>query len=673
MSEGRRLRGVALAALLVIPFAAILAASLQLDPTSPGRALFRADRPHYLWLVTRLPANLDLLLITAVFLASAIGPGDLLLARLRLPWRDEAERLLLSLAAGLAVYTFAIMALAWLGLLRRLPLLVVFAIAALLTARSAVQARARRPRLPAPSALQVLMLAGLAFLAGAALLGALGPEVQWDARWYHLGDPYHYVLHGGFFDIVRITNISAAGGTPYQELLYAGLIPFTGPIGAKLLHWWDAVLTVPVLVYFCRAHLASAGAGLLAALVFLGTPVVSWQMTTAGNDLPLALYGLICLHCGIRWLEDRRLAWLVAAGVFGGYSVGVKQFGAIALVLVGAVVLVARLRAAGGLRLGALAPAAVLAAVTLLLCVPWFVRAFQLTGDPVFPLLYHVFRTPYWDDSMQRYASTELVKYGAQHTLLGFLRLPFDLTFDPIRYRSLMGPLYLAVAPVVLVALAWRAGPRSRLVVGLAAFVLAGAILWFAAGVLEVRYADALLPPLAIVIAYSLWQLARTSRVFAVAVVAVIAVATLVNSQLFAELQKEGWEYDVMAGRGVISWDYLYAGQPLDRAIAIPTQEWLNAHLSRSRDLVFDYDLQVVYYLYDDIEVYSGAYFDSPAARGLWQLSDPDALQHLRQIHATYIAMSREDLARAQAWPLYPHLRVVYDNAAVDSVVVKIV
>ena len=100
----------------------------------------------------------------------------------------------------------------------------------------------------------VLLIAGLLYLA---LLGALMPEVQFDARWYHLGSAAHYVEVGHFYNIVAATHDPAMGLNPYQEIAYTGFYALSGSHGAKVFAFWDAPLICAAMVAFARAHLNS--------------------------------------------------------------------------------------------------------------------------------------------------------------------------------------------------------------------------------------------------------------------------------------------------------------------------------------------------------------------------------------------------------------------------------
>ena len=124
--------------------------------------------------------------------------------------------------------------------------------------RQALHAAAMRARGRITWKFALALLAGLVLLCYLyiALLGGLSPEVQFDARWYHLGQVRAYVEHGGFYNFIKDSRMAAAGADPYQMVLYTALWEMAGMVGAKLLHFGDALLTIGLSIYFCRTHFA---------------------------------------------------------------------------------------------------------------------------------------------------------------------------------------------------------------------------------------------------------------------------------------------------------------------------------------------------------------------------------------------------------------------------------
>jgi hypothetical protein len=321
----------------------VLAATRIYDFSSgQAWATVHSDSRHYLDLVTRLPRGWALVIGLAALLGAAAGFGHWVVRLIcRAPMR-AGEAVLLATAAGLVVLSYAFLALGWLQLLRGPVIAAVIGVGLALGVPAALGfARRLRSRPPARPATAIIALsAGLGAALYVSLISALGPEVAFDARWYHLGVPVHFALHGGFYDIVRETHLTVAGLTPYQEILYSGLTSLFGMIGAKLLHWADAGLAALALVLVGKEHLGSARAGLLAGIVFITTPQVAWSAATGSNDLPLPLLSILVIHCVMRWRQDPgRRGWLSLAGLLGGYSIGVKPFGVFVLVFAALVVL----------------------------------------------------------------------------------------------------------------------------------------------------------------------------------------------------------------------------------------------------------------------------------------------------------------------------------------------
>jgi hypothetical protein len=641
-------------------------------------AIFRDDRHFYRDLLTRLPRNLDLLGLTLVFTGSAIGVGGLALRLLKMPWHDEWEHALYALAIGLVLYTYAVMALGWAGLFVSWAFLVLLAVSLGLTVLHALTIFLRwRSSSRQPSAVQhswlrlvsIVLLAGGVCVAGyIALLGALGPEAQFDARWNHLAVPVHYLAHGGFFPVVQVTRMAVTAITPYQEMLYVPLVGMGGPIAAKLLHWTDAILAALALIYFGVTHFRSAHLGLIAALLFVTTPVVAWSMSTGGTDLPAAFFTLLALHGFLRWRQTQEVVYLVLSAVVTGYLVGVKPFAGITLLLLLLGIVVAGLpRPVSRRALAAAAPAiarhvALVGLLAIGCCLPWFIRSDQLTGDPVFPTLSRFFPSPYWGPAADHYVTIAYLDYGHRHTLLNLFRLPWDTVVHPFQYRSVVGPWLLVGLPLLALALVAAREIDRTLIRLLVAVCGLWVVLWYATGAVELRYLDSVLPVIAMLVAYAVlvpfWS-GWSAGVLRGTTLALMLIVIGLNSQLLVEFQTVSTKQSI-AGRASIPWAYLYRGAPEGQFPAPPIVDFWNAHLSPATDKVSVDKFYVSYYLDSKPEIFNSQGFDSPAGLGQWRLTDRDAIEHLRTEHVTYLEVYPLDIARILAAPLGRDLRLVY-------------
>src|SRR3989344_468743 len=102
------------------------------------------------------------------------------------------------------------------------------------------------------------------------LIGALGPELGFDALWYHLTEARLFLQNHSLAPIPG--NLLYLSGLPrLGEMMYMFL-------PGKLVHWGFGVLS---------AYLIYQLAGRAAALLFYSTLLVGWLSTTAYVDLTM--------------------------------------------------------------------------------------------------------------------------------------------------------------------------------------------------------------------------------------------------------------------------------------------------------------------------------------------------------------------------------------------------
>jgi hypothetical protein len=634
------------------------------------------DSQHYLDIVTRLPRGWPLVIGIIMFLSAAAGVGYWVVRLLIPASREAPETLLLAVAVGLIAYTYAFLAIGWLQLLRAPVLLSLVAIGLTLGAPPAVNAilssgllrawpHIRRPAISWPYVARLALIFAIAGSLYIALLGALSPEAWYDARWYHLAVPADYARHGGIYDLVQESHLLVSALTPYQELLYSGLVPWLGAIGAKLLHWADAVLATLALIYLGSKYFHSRTIGLFGGFVLISTPEIIWSSTTGSNDLPGAFLTVLVLLSLLRWIDTQERGWLVMAALLGGYLVGVKAFGAftvglLVITVVGLSVWRARFRAV----MPAVTNAALIGAVVFAACVPWMLHTYRLTGDPVFPALYRVFKTPHWSEFDNAYPLLAIAAYGASWTGRGLIELPWLITVHGQLYRSLLGPAFLAAAPFVLMGLT---GVRSRMSIlyrFLAVLLVCWMLIWWMSGLIVLRYAEAMLPVLALLIAAAMigygdgLSIPKPVRAFGLTFTVIFL---LMNSQFLLPFQRHSSELLVEA-RAVYSWRYLYDGQPERDALIVPPIVWyLDDTLGGSHAKVFDGVGLIEYHLYSTVDLYNGwiRAYDSPNYVEGWNILTSDAYSQMRGVGITHVVTTTELEPQLRVAALWPHLEQV--------------
>jgi hypothetical protein len=250
-------------------------------------------------------------------------------------------------------------------------------------------------------ALMVLICAGTGLLSV-----ALGPDNYWDLRYYHLYAPWAYLHDRYLYDIGPAQEQGFLN--PAADLILYGLI--SSPLNEA-----------PRIIAFIMGAVHGINAAVLFAIAFhvvrLLPPwerwtsgAVAWLMGVSGagfvslvgtstNDLTSSLFvlgSLLAVLKAARPATERRSALgLAGAGLLAGVGIGLKYTSAVYAPGLGAVALLVAFqrRRIGGLVLfGVAALLGFLAVAGHHMLTLW-----HDFGNPTFPYLNQIFRSPYWE------------------------------------------------------------------------------------------------------------------------------------------------------------------------------------------------------------------------------------------------------------------------------------
>ncbi|MBN1991849.1 MAG: phospholipid carrier-dependent glycosyltransferase [Anaerolineae bacterium] len=277
-------------------------------------------------------------------------------------------------------------------------------------------------------------------IASFVLFIALLPPTDWDGLFYHLTGPKLYLQAGSIIGGIDIPHLNFPS---LMEMLFAWAMLLRGDIAAKLLHACFGFLLAG-LVYLTACRFLNKKAGWLAVLIFAGMPMVSILAGWAYNDLALAFYQFAALYAFISWknsessanhksqigesnqreqasgagtkqftiynlqftINNSPFSWLIFSGVFAGLAMGLKYTGFVTPLVIGGLILwytyrdspvTSRVSRLTRHALRSITNLAVFILPALLVALPWYLKNWTFTGNPVYPFLYHLFGGQYWD------------------------------------------------------------------------------------------------------------------------------------------------------------------------------------------------------------------------------------------------------------------------------------
>ncbi len=660
------------------------------------------------------------LLVVAITWLVAIGLGRALLSlvfgrKKLVPTLNPGEAAVCASAVGLGVIAYGVFALGMAGFLSKTAISIWIGIAALVGTqgmratwadlRGCIRDRAERPSAPvgrpaarATSAALWLTLGTLAIVAAAACYQPPGPHA-WDALAYHLADPKIFLGEHR----IRLLPTEHHSNFPFtMEMLFTIGLAFDGYVAANLFHLLTAILLVLALICFGDRFL-SRRAGLIAAVVFLSTPIVLWEATVAYIDLGLALFLFLAFYLMLLGMHSERLAgtagsggvdasgyrMMIAAGTLMGFALGIKYLALLPLVFLIALALYHKT------PIGRIA---VFGAVACAIGSPWYVKNAIWMRNPVYPFAYSVFPgSKYWSADRAAPYSDEQRSFGTAHdlgrpaeSLRNLATSPWQLLAHPALYTnradftvtSLMGGLY---AGFVLSL----AGKARKPIVIRDALLVCGAMFvsWFFVSQ-HVRYLTPALPFGAVLCGYAAdhWMrlgrgspenVASTKRFQIVNMVTAYSAAGAVVGQVcvlgwgITMLPVAGRDAILAYGAGLeptalsvpeVAAEFQQQGERdrhLRRLASYSAAEWINQHAPERAGVI----------LYEDVH---GFYIDRPYLWGNGEHSSyipydsfrtgDDLTQWFRERRIRYALFNLNNT------PSNPHVQLPDDFASVDAI-----
>lgn len=279
--------------------------------------------------------------------------------------------------------------------------------------------------------------------------------------------------------------------TILNEMLFALSLLILDDTLAQLIQFL-MMLLVGLTVFAWGKRTFSPSVGLLAAALWLATPMVIWLGASAGIDVGLAAFLTLGTCAFFNWTRTRDKAWLILSGVFIGFAAGSKYS---ALIFLGCLGLSTLYRA---LRERDWSYPVIFGAISVGVAAPWYLFNWYYSGNPVFPFFGELFGYRMWSPADLLHQMDELGSWGTGRTLSSFILLPWNLVFNQEKFHlseAALLPFYLLSLPIILLV-----AIKNNSIRGLVGLSLTYLIYWFFSAQI-IRYLMPILPLLCLVTA----------------------------------------------------------------------------------------------------------------------------------------------------------------------------
>lgn len=416
----------------------------------------------------------------------------------RVEYRSELDRFVVCSGLGLGVLALLLFFVGLLGALSRPVVGTGLALLALASWRVWRELAAALVQAPWRTRAWFLLAGAIAVAASQpVLMLPLYPPTGFDAIMYHL--PYASTY-------AESHRVSPVLGVRYPvfpqaiEMLFALALLLFDDILAQLIHFLTCVL-VSLALYVWGARQYHRAVGVWAASLWFSSAIVMKLAGSAFIDLGVAWFATLAVYAAFGGPVKNRLAALVLAGAFAGFTAGSKYSGlffiaALAVPAIYAAVSERTWRPAVGFAAAAFAAGA-----------PWYLYNWYQSGNPVFPFLGRFFGPGFWSTQDVNALEGLIASYGPGYTFGAMLRLPWSLSFGDFPEQGVISPIYFAALPVLWLAAAL--GHRVRPVV----LLVTGFIVFWFWTVPVVRYLIPILPAFGLAIAVLFDDVLRRLRV----------------------------------------------------------------------------------------------------------------------------------------------------------------
>jgi hypothetical protein len=322
---------------------------------------------------------------------------------------------------------------------------------------------------------------------------ALSPPVKFDSLVYHLYLPAYYLEAGKF---IYHPSLFFWGMPQLAELLYTVAMAISRSEAASLVAWAVGLISVLGILGYVNERLGITPAWITVLTLMSGYTLVI-ILPTAYVEWFSILYGFALFVLLDIWSQKNQSRWLIWAGIFVGFGMGVKYSNGVLLIAAIFVILAQSiLRKHTFTRL--VKDVILICSPALLITSPWLIKNLLATGNPFYPFLYPSGAVDSF--RLNIYQSTGVSSW------VETLSLPLNATIRGIQgtpgYGATISPLFLALCPLAFIGYRLRTESQRSTILTACVISIAGILVWMIASrisglLIQSRLYVSLFPPLA--------------------------------------------------------------------------------------------------------------------------------------------------------------------------------
>lgn len=268
----------------------------------------------------------------------------------------------------------------------------------------------------------------LFFAACINVIGALGPEIGFDALWYHLVIPKIYLSNHGI-DFIKGNLLYYAELPKLGEMLYIPILAYGNEIWVKFTHFLFGIFICIVLYRFSREFLKK-NESLLVVIIFYSNLVVGWLSIAAYTDLISSFFEICAAFYFYNYTKNNAQKNLIFTSVLIGLAISTKIVSIMSLPIFIILLLLLSKRKPFKSRIREMSLFSVPLALILS---PWLLFSYIHTGNPFYPLFENIIPNSH---SISYFFPLNVLK----NFINAFLFAP-----DPL------SPIYLIAVPLIII------------------------------------------------------------------------------------------------------------------------------------------------------------------------------------------------------------------------------